>query len=370
MSRRRKAAVIAGALVFTVLAAACSSNKTTGNGGSGGASFQGVALTGAGATFPDPIYEQWFKDFQSVEPGAKTNYQAIGSGGGVEQFTAQTVDFGASDAPIQTDEAAAIQKNGDFVEIPTVLGGVVAAYNVSGVATGLKLDGPTLADIFLGKVTNWNDPEIANQNPGVKLPDEQIAVAHRSDESGTTFVFTSWLASQSPDWQKQVGADKAVQWPVGTGGDGNDGVAAAITQTEGSIGYLSYDFAVTSNLGIAQIKRNDGTYVAPSIESISAAGDILKFPISPDTNILNSSAPGAYPIASTTYLLIYKDQTDKNKGQTLVDFTYWALTKGQDEVSQLNYSPLPDAIRTQALGVLSQITSGGQPIQPSAALTS
>ncbi len=357
-----------GALVIFValaaLAAACSSKSGSNNGGGSNApAFQGTSMNGAGATFPDPIYEQWFQDFQTVESNAKINYQAIGSGGGVTQFSARTVDFGASDAPLQSDETSALP--GGAVEIPTVLGGVVVTYKVSGLETGLKLDGRTVADMFLGKVNKWNDQEIASQNPGVKLPDEQIAVVHRSDESGTTFVFTSWLSSQSPEWQQKVGADKAVQWPVGTGGDGNDGVAAGITQTEGAVGYLSYDFAVSSHLGIAQIKRNDGTYVTPSVDSISAAGGILKFPISPDTNILNSSAAGAYPISSTTYLLIYTDQKDKDKGQTLVDFVYWALTKGQDTASKLNYAPLPGTIRAQALTQLSQVGYQGKTIEPS-----
>jgi phosphate transport system substrate-binding protein len=357
----------AGLATVALVTAACSSGGSGGSGGSSG-SFSGVPLTGAGATFPDPIYEQWFHDFRSVEPNAEVNYQAIGSGGGIEQFTAQTVDFGASDAPLQTDEESALPANA--VEIPTVLGGVVIAYNVSGLDTGLKLDGTTAADIFLGKVKSWNDPEIAKQNPGVSLPNEPIAVVHRSDESGTTFVFTSWLASQSPDWEKQVGADKAVQWPTGTGGDGNDGVAAAISQTEGAVGYLSYDFAVTSHLGIASIAREDGTYVTPSLESISAAGSDLTFPISPDTNILNASTPGAYPIASTTYLLLYTDQQDQKIGQTLVDLVYWGLTDGQDTASKLNYSPLPDQVRQEALAALKGIQFKGRTIQPSPAVAS
>jgi len=362
MSKHRTWIAVATVSVLAMIGTACSSDNGNGDAGS----FEGVSLTGAGATFPDPIYEQWFREFRSVEPGAKINYQAIGSGGGVEQFTAQTVDFGASDAPLQTDEISALP--GQAAEIPTVLGGVVVAYDVPGLKTGLKLDGKTTADIFLGTVTSWNAPEIAAQNPGVTLPSTPIAVVHRSDESGTTFVFTSWLASQSPEWQQRVGADKAVQWPTGIGGDGNDGVAAGISQTSGSVGYLSYDFAVTSNLGTAQIKREDGTYVAPSIESISRAGGILTFPIGPETNILNSAAPGAYPIASTTYLLIYENQTDPNKGQTLVDLAYWALTKGQDMVQQLNYSPLPEKIRTQALDLLSAVQHQGSTIQPSPAV--
>jgi phosphate transport system substrate-binding protein len=353
---------VATLLMLAIVGSACSNNDK----GGGSGTFEGVPLTGAGATFPDPIYEQWFHDFRSVEPGAKINYQAIGSGGGVEQFTARTVDFGASDAPLQSDEISALPTQA--AEIPTVLGGVVVAYNATGLKTGLKLDGKTTADIFLGTVTRWNDPGIAAQNPGVTLPSMPIAVVHRSDESGTTFVFTSWLASQSPEWQQKVGADKAVQWPTGIGGDGNDGVAAGISQTSGAVGYLSYDFAVTSNLGTAQIMRDDGTYVAPSIESISKAGGILTFPISPQTNILNSAAPGAYPIASTTYLLIYENQTDPDKGQTLVDLAYWALTKGQDMVQQLNYSPLPEKIRRQALDLLSKVQHQGSTIQPSPAV--
>lgn len=368
---RKLGGIVAGVLVLSLIAAACGGgdNSGTGGGGStGGSAFRGVGLTGAGATFPDPIYQQWFQLFRDVEPDAKINYQAIGSGGGIEQFTAQTVDFGASDAPLQQDEIDALPT--DYIEVPTVLGGVVLAYNVAGVDTGLKLDGATAADIFLGKITKWNDPAIASQNPGVDLPDTEISVVHRSDESGTTFVFTSWLASQSPGWESKVGADKAVQWPTGTGGDGNDGVAAGISQTEGAIGYLSYDFAVTADLGIASIKREDGTYIDPSIDSISAAGGILSFPISPDTNILNSSAPGAYPIASTTYLLLYKDMADADKAQTIFDFVTWALTSGQSVVTQLNYSPLPPEIATQALDALSSMTSGGNKLTASPAVQS
>jgi phosphate transport system substrate-binding protein len=348
-----------------LLAAACGGGGTSSSGG-----FKGVSLTGAGATFPDPIYEQWFKDFRGVESGAKINYQAIGSGGGVQQYMAGTVDFGASDAPLKDEEIQAIKAKGlDVVEIPTVLGGVVLAYKISGVDTGLKLDGVTAARIFLGEIKVWNDPAISALNPGAGLPSTPIQVVHRSDESGTTKVFTSWLSKESSDWASEVGADKAVQWPAGTGGDGNDGVAAGISQSEGAIGYLSYDFAVTSGLGVAQIKRDgDGQFVAPSVTSISAAGGILKFPISSDTNILNSSAPGAYPISTTTYLLVSPIPTNRDKGQTVVDFVYWALTKGQSQVTNLNYSPLPSDIQQQALALLDQVKFNGQTIQPSPAV--
>jgi phosphate transport system substrate-binding protein len=361
-------------VTVVIVGAACSSNNT-GSTGTGG-TFKGTGLTGAGATFPDPIYEKWFASFRGLESGAKVNYQAIGSGGGVTQFTAKTVDFGASDAPLKDEEVAALQdpKVGiDPLQIPTVLGGVVISYNAQGVPAGLKLDGQTAADIFLGKVKAWNDPEIARQNPGTNLPATPIQIVHRSDESGTTKVFTSWLSKESPEWADRVGADKAVQWPVGTGGDGNDGVAAGIAQTDGALGYLSFDFAVKSGLSVVQIKRDsDGQYVAPSVDSISAAGGILQFPISSDTNILNSSAAGAYPISTTTYLLVPKDLTalGQAKAQTLVDFLYWALTKGQDEVKALNYSPLPQAIQQQALQLVGQITMNGQAIQPSPAVKS
>jgi phosphate transport system substrate-binding protein len=364
--RRKRLTTLSVGLVAVFVLAACSSNNsssTSGGSSSGGSSFNGVPLTGAGSTFAAPIYDQWLKDFHSVESDADINYQAIGSGGGVEQFTKQTVDFGASDAPLQKDQSS--QLPAAAVQVPTVLGGVVFAYNVPGLATGLKLDGATAGDIFLGTITNWNDPAIAKLNPDMTLPNMPIQVVHRSDESGTTFVFTSWLADESKDWQKQVGAGEAVQWPTGSGADGNDGVTAGISQTKGAIGYVSYDYAVSAHLGIAQVKRDDGTYVAPSVASITAAGESLKFPITPTTNILNSSAEGAYPIASTTYVLIYANQTDKDKGQTIVDFVHWGLTAGQPTASKLNYAPLPQDIQQQALQQLSNVKYQGQTITPS-----
>jgi phosphate transport system substrate-binding protein len=359
-------------LTMAIVGAACSNNSS--NGSTSGGTFKGTGLTGAGATFPDPIYEKWFADFRGVESDAKINYQAIGSGGGVTQFTSKTVDFGASDAPLKDEEVSAMNTAGiNPLEIPTVLGGVVFAYKAQGAPNGVKLDGPTIADIFLGKVRAWNNPEIASQNAGVTLPATPIQIVHRSDESGTTKVFTSWLSAESPEWKDKVGADKAVNWPVGTGGDGNDGVAAGISQTDGAAGYLSFDFAVKSNLGIAQIKRDsDGQYVTPSVDSITAAGGVLKFPITADTNILNSSAPGAYPISTTTYLLVAKDMTalGQAKAQTMVDFLYWALTKGQATPKTLNYSSLPSSIQQEALGLVGQITMNGQAIQPSPAVKS
>jgi phosphate transport system substrate-binding protein len=273
------------------------------------------------------------------------------------------VDFGATDVPLQSDEISSLP-NQNYIEFPTALGAVVFAYNVQGVDSGLKLDGKTISDIFLGNITKWNDPEITGQNPGVNLPDEPIQTVHRSDESGTTAVWTGWLSAESSEWASKVGADKAVQWPAGTGASGNDGVASGISQTEGGAGYLSYDFAVTANLGVADLKAPDGQYVAPSIDSISKAGGGLKFPIKSDTTIINSSTKGAYPVASTTYVLIYTDQTDQAKAQTLVDFWTWSLTDGQSQTEQINYAPLPSAFAKDAVKELSKITVNGTPVTP------
>lgn len=367
MISRRKAASAMGALVAVALVASACGGSSSAN--SGGA-FKGVGITGAGATFPAPMYQKWAASFVSVESGAKVNYQSIGSGGGVQQFTAQTVDFGASDVPLQTDEISALPDK-NYIEFPTCLGAVVMAYHVSGLpASGLKLDGPTVADIYMGKVKTWNDPEIAGQNPGVNLPTAQIQVAHRSDESGTTAVFTNWLAKESPEWSTKVGAGKAVQWPVGSGGNGNEGVAGVVAQTDDSIGYLSYDFAVSANLSAAQIKAPSGSYVAPSIQSISAGAGALTFPIQPDTNILDSTAPGAYPIASTTYVFIYTHQNNQSKAQTLVDFWTWALTKGQSETTSINYAPLPADFAKSALQQLPKITVNGKPVKASSSVAS
>jgi phosphate transport system substrate-binding protein len=371
MGRRGKLAAVAAFSALAIFGAACSSsNNDSGGGGGSSAPFQGVSMNGAGATFPDPVYELWFKNFTSVESGAKVNYQAIGSGGGIEQLQANTVDFGASDAPLQTDEISAFGSR-QIVEFPTVVGGDAVAYNLKGLSKPLKLDGPTVASIFLGTIKTWNDKAIASLNPGVNLPSMPIQVCHRSDESGTTFVFTSWLSLESSEWQSKVGADKAVQWPVGNGGEGNDGVAACISQADGAVGYVEYQYAVSTKLGVAQIKgKNSADFLSPSVESISAAAGGLSLPIEPTTNILDSTASGAYPIASTTYLLIPKDLTPlgKDKAQTMVDFLYWALTTGQTQVQSLNYAPLPDAVAQADLAQMSQLEFNGKTLTPSASV--
>ncbi|MEP7060323.1 MAG: phosphate ABC transporter substrate-binding protein PstS [Actinomycetota bacterium] len=362
--KTRKLAVAAGIVSLAVIAAACSSKSSTSTGAAGARTNDGVPLTGAGSTFAAPIYTQWAKDFNGVESGAQINYQAIGSGGGIDAITKQTADFGASDAPLQPDAMSAMPA--DVVQIPTVLGGIAIAYNLPDVTDPLNLDGATAADIFLGKITSWNDPAIATLNPGVTLPNTPIRTAHRSDDSGSTFVFTSYLSSQSAEFKKTVGADSTVQWPAGAGKDGSDGVAGYLVATEGSVGYISYDYAVSNNLGSAAVKASDGSFVPPSVDSISAAGADLKFPIAADTNVLNSATTGAYPIASTTYVIVYLEQADQAKGQTLVDFLHWGLTTGQDTAGALNYAPLPSDIATQALAALATVTYNGTPITPSA----
>jgi phosphate transport system substrate-binding protein len=359
---RRTLALVASALALTVLAAACGG----GGGGSSSGSFQGAPLTGAGSTFVQPVYQKWFHDFQAVESNAQINYQAIGSGGGITDLQNKTVDFADSDAPLQPTDLPPF-KGAEVVELPVVLGAVAVAYNVPGLKTGLKLDGPTTADIFLGKVTNWNDQEIAKLNPGVTLPNLPIQTVHRSDESGTTFVFTSWLSQESPEWSKKVGADKAVEWPTGSGGNGSAGVTAAIQHTKGAVGYVEYQYAVTTSLGVAAVKgKNSSDFVTPSVDAISAAGGGLTFPISATTNVLNSTAAGAYPLTSTTYFMAYKDLTPlgKDKAQTIVDLLKWMFTTGQGSVKDLNFAPLPSSVAQAAIQHIGDFQYSGKSLTP------
>ena len=353
------------ALAVGVLALAGCGGSSSGSSGSSG-TFQGVPLVGAGATFPQPVYALWTQDFVKVEPNAKINYQAIGSGGGIQQFTAKTVDFGATDVPMKSSESSQVTE--PWIEFPTCMGAVVVAYNVPGISQPLKLDGTTVADIFQGKIKNWNDPAIASQNAGVTLPNLPIQVVHRADSSGTTGIFTGWLALESPTWKTAVGSGKTVQWPTGQGGNGNAGVAQAMTQTKGSIGYLEYQFATTSGLGMASIKASDGSYVAPSPDAVAKAGTGLTFPITETTNILDSKVPGAYPISSATYILIYTNQTNQDKAQTLVDFWTWSLTKGQSSLAGLNYVALPTTVAQDSLAQIAKINMGGTAVKPSAAV--
>jgi phosphate transport system substrate-binding protein len=324
-----------------------------------------ISISGAGATFPYPLYSQWFYQYAFVDPSVKFNYQSIGSGGGIQQITAKTVDFGASDAILNSDQFAAAPGIQMF---PSVAGADVVAYNISELkdsTTPLVLDGPTVANIFLGKITNWNDPAIAATNAGVTLPDKPITVVHRSDGSGTTFIFTDYLSNVSPEWKSSVGNATSVEWPVGLGGKGNEGVSGTLGQTDGSIGYVELAYALSAKLAFANLKNAAGNVVTASIDSTKAAmGDFAT--AMPDTlarSIVNAPGAQSWPIAGYTYLLLYMDQTDCTKAQKLVQFINWAQSSGTDYATQLNYVPLPDSVKQQMLDKVSKITCNGAPLQ-------
>lgn len=319
-----------------------------------------VDLTGAGATFPYPLYSKWFSDY-AANTGVKINYQSIGSGGGIRQFSEQTVDFGATDGPM-SDEELSRAKGGAVLHVPTALGGVVITYNMSGVTQPLKFTGPLVANIFLGTVRKWNDPAIAGLNPGVTLPSQDILVVHRSDGSGTTYVFTDYLTAVSPDWAKGPKRGKEVPWPVGLGGKGNEGVAGQVKQTPGSVGYVELAYAKQNGLPAALMRNAAGSFIAPSTETITAAaaGFADKLPPNTDYRISIVNAPGAnaYPISSFTWILAYANQPDSVKGRKLVDFLRWALTEGEKEATALNYAPLPASMAEQLRSRLDSIKLG------------
>jgi phosphate transport system substrate-binding protein len=318
-------------------------------------------LTGAGATFPNPLYTRWFSDYKAqVAPGVEVNYQSIGSGGGVKQITEKTVDFGASDAPLSDDE---LSKAPGIQHIPTTLGAVVMTYNLEGVSAPLKFDGDTIAKIYLGKITKWNDPAIAGQNAGVTLPDAEIVVVHRSDGSGTSYVFTDYLSNVSADWKAGPGTSKNPQWPVGLGGQGNDGVTQQVKQNKNSIGYVELIYADSNKLPIAEVKNKSGEYVTASTDTTSLAAAGVTLPADYRVSIVNSATKGAYPIASFTYILLYKDQPDATKGKALVDLLWWAVHDGQKTNASLDYAPLPaDVVKAVEKTLTTDITSGGQPL--------
>ncbi len=317
-----------------------------------------ASLNGAGATFPKPLYIEWIGEFQTVNPGVKINYQGIGSGGGIEQFTKMTVDFGASDAPMKDEEVAAAEtaSGAKVLHIPTVFGSVVLAYNLPDLPE-LKLDSDTLAAIFLGEITNWNDAKIAALNSGATLPDKAIQVVHRSDSSGTTNIFTSYLAEVNQAWADAVGAGKEVQWPAGVGGQGNDGVAAVVQQQEGSIGYVELSYAIESNLTMASLKNAAGNFIVPSLESTSAAAAGAAFPEDLRFSVANSPNADAYPIVGATWILAYDKMADPAKVAALKAFLTWSLTDGTAVAEDLGYAPLPDDLRALALAKVNAIGS-------------
>jgi phosphate transport system substrate-binding protein len=337
------------------LIAACAPDQDGSQGGtaSAGGATNGVALTGAGATFPYPIYGKWFSDY-AARTGIKINYQSIGSGGGVRQIIEQTVDFGASDSPM-SDEEMSRAKGGAILHIPTVLGADVITYNVPGVAQGLKLTGQVVADIFLGKITKWNDARIATLNAGVTLPGSDILVVHRSDGSGTTYIFTDYLSAVSPEWSRVVGRGKEVKWPTGIGARGNEGVAGQVKQTPGAIGYVELAYAKQNNLAYASIQNAAGSFVAPSIETISAAASAVPATSDYRVSVVNAPGANAYPISSFTWLLVYRNPGDTAKARILTDFLRYALTEGTAAARALDYAPLPESMSRQLLARIDSV---------------
>ena len=305
-----------------------------------------MTINGAGATFPYPIYSKWFDAYAKVDPSVRFNYQSIGSGGGQKQILAQTVDFGASDGPMS--DANLAKAPGKLLHIPTVAGAVVITYNLPGDPT-LKLDGPTIADIYLGTIKKWNDPRIAALNPSAKLPGDDIVVVHRSDGSGTTFIFTDYLSKVSADWKSKVGNNTSVSWPAGLGGKGNEGVSGQVKQTPNSIGYVELIYALQNKMPYADLKNAAGEFVKPTLESVTAALATAEIPEDFRFSMTDAPGKGAYPIAGTTWLLVYQNQKDATKGKKMVEFLKWAESDGEKMAKDLDYAPLPEALQKRVL---------------------
>src|SRR4051794_34756147 len=373
MSHNRIGRLVAlcAALALALGAAACGSDEGTKSSSSSGSSPNGSSsklsgtINGAGATFPQPVYQEWAARMKEAQ-GLTVNYQGIGSGGGIAQFTAGTVDFGATDAPMKDEEITAAKKKGDAVHVPTVLGAVTISYNVEGLEKGLKLDGATAADIFLGKIEKWNDPAIAKLNSGVKLPTSSVTVCHRSDESGTTKNFTEFLADYSPAWKSGPGVDKSVKWPTGTGAKGNDGVAACIKQNDNSVGYVEQAYALANNFTYASVKNQAGNFIEPTLEAASAAGTGVTPPDDLRFSTINADGDQTYPITAITFLLVYQDMckagADQGKAQRVKAWLDYALGDGQNVAKDLQYAALPDQIKSAAKSKVDGLVCNDSPI--------
>ena len=320
-----------------------------------------MLMNGAGATFPYPIYSKWFDEYTRVDPNVRFNYQSIGSGGGIRQITERTVDFGATDGPMTDEQLKSAP--GELFHIPTVLGAVVATYNLPG-DPKLRFTPDLLADIFLGKITKWDDPRISAVNPGVALPDQPIVVVHRSDGSGTTYIWVDYLSKVSKEWEQKVGRGTSVNWPVGLGGKGNEGVSGQVKSTPGAIGYVELAYAIKNNLPAPMVRNQAGKFVQPSIQSTTAAaaGAAKSMPSDFRVSLTNPPGDDAYPIASFTWLLVYNDQSDQAKGQALVKFLWWAIHDGEKYTSDLLYAPLPAPVVKLIEAKIHQITFQGKPL--------
>ena len=318
-----------------------------------GAAAAQTQLNGAGATFPYPMYSKWFNEYHKKHPDIQINYQSIGSGGGIRQVLAGTVDFGATDGPMTNDQMG--QAKTKILHIPTVLGAVVPAYNVPGVKGELKFTPEALAGIFLGRITSWNDKAIADANPGVSLPGQSIIVVHRSDGSGTTYVWTDYLSKVSPEWKSRVGAKTSVAWPVGLGAKGNEGVAGMVRQMQGAIGYVELIYAEQNKISYGSVKNSSGEFVKASLASTTAAAASAKMPADFRVSITNPPGKGAYPIASFTWLLVPTPAKNAQKGKILADFLNWMVTDGQQLAAQLTYAPLPKEVADKVKATLAQV---------------
>jgi len=326
-------------ILLTALLVACGPKEET------------LAINGAGATFPYPIYSKWFDEYGKVHPSTRINYQSIGSGGGIKQLTSQTVFFGASDMPMT--DAQLKSAPGPVLHFPTVLGAVVPIYNAGDAK--LRFTGPLLAGIYLGKIKKWNDPAIAAVNPGMALPATDIAVVHRSEGSGTTFIFCDFLSKTSPEFQQKVGASTAVQWPAGVGGKGNEGVSGLVKQTPGAIGYVELIYALQNKIPFGAVQNKSGAFVTASLDSVTAAAAGVAVPDDFRISITSSDGKDAYPIASFTWILLYQNPADKQRAKVMSDFMKWALTDGQKDASALGYAPLPKEVVEKELQALGKI---------------
>jgi len=346
------------ALAFAIVAG-CSGGSapppTEGAGGAAPAGGGGSQINGAGATFPNPIYSKWFAEYNKLHPGVRINYQPLGSGAGIRQLTSRTVFFGASDQPMKDEQLQAAP--GRILHFPTVLGAVVPIYNLPEVSQQLKFTGPLIADIVLGKVKKWNDPAIAKLNPGVKLPATDLTLVHRSEGSGTTFIFADYLGKVSDEFKKTVGVDASLKWPVGVGGKGNEGVSGLVQQTPGSVGYVELVYALQNKITVGSVQNSAGTFVVPSVASVTAAaaGAAANMPADFRVSITNAPGADAYPIASFTWVLLYEDPQDKAQAAMMKEFMRWALTDGQKMAPQLGYASLPPQVVEMEMKALEQL---------------
>jgi phosphate transport system substrate-binding protein len=365
MQMRYSTFLALGSAAAIVLGVTACGSSSTNNSSTGGSSSSSAALSGAGSTFQAPLVSEWARRFKDSS-GTTVNYQPVGSGAGIAQLTAGTVDFAGSDAIMKPAEVAAGRSKGTPVHLPIALGAVTVSYNLNGVRSGLRLDGPTIADIYLGRVKKWNDKAIASLNPGVSLPSTDITVCHRSDASGTTANFTQFLADYSKAWASGPGVDKSVQWPTGTGASGNDGVAGCVKQTPGAVGYVEQAYALQNSFTTAAVKNKSGAWVQPSLDATSAAGAGASPPANLEFSTINADGARSYPITAVTFQIVWQDVCragiSKAKASSLKAWLTYILGAGQSVAPQLEYAPLPVSIKSRAVARVAALTCDGQPI--------